>query len=67
MLFRSDLTGAREAFDVFSREAPRSIYTKSTHPVTPERLVALQAAVEEIEAKREAGMPLLPNEVSHGQ
>ena len=33
----------------------------ATHPSTPERFVLLDEAREEIAAKREAGLPLLPN------
>ena len=34
---------------------------RSSHPSSPERLVALEAALEEIAEKEEAGLPLLPN------
>ena len=35
---------------------------RSTHPSTPERFVRLDSAHDEIEAKRAAGLPLIPNE-----
>lgn len=34
----------------------------ASHPSTPERFIRLDAAHEEIEAKRRAGLPLLPND-----
>lgn len=39
---------------------PITIGHASTHPTTPSRFVTLEAAVKEIEAKREAGLPLRP-------
>lgn len=41
---------------------PQSVTHATTHPSTPERFVALKASVEEIQAKRSKGEPLLPNE-----
>lgn len=55
-----DLAQARELFDVFSREVPSSIYLEATHPLTPERLSRLEAAIQEIEARQAAGEELLP-------
>ncbi|MEM9421152.1 MAG: M48 family metalloprotease [Pseudomonadota bacterium] len=55
-----DLSKARGLFDVFSREVPRSIFTNSTHPLTPARIAALKAGIAEIEAKVEAGEELIP-------
>ena len=43
--------------------SPGSITMTSDHPATPERFVALQAAVKEINIKTAQGQPLLPNEV----
>ena len=44
--------------------SPGSITMTSDHPATPERFVALQAAVKEIGAKAAQGQPLVPNEVA---
>jgi beta-barrel assembly-enhancing protease len=43
-------------------ESPGGISHTSTHPATNDRFVALQAAIAEIDAKRTAGLPLVPNE-----
>lgn len=43
-------------------ENPNAISHASTHPATSERFVALQAAIKEIDGKRAAGQPLVPNE-----
>jgi hypothetical protein len=43
-------------------ENPGGISHTSTHPATNDRFVALQAAIAEIEGKRAAGLPLVPNE-----
>ncbi|MEM9232826.1 MAG: M48 family metalloprotease [Pseudomonadota bacterium] len=59
-----DLEQARGIFDVFSRESPSSIYTRATHPLTPERLSRLLASVREIKHKQRSGEELLPNRVS---
>ena len=40
---------------------PKSIVRAKTHPVTPERLLAIRMAAEEIEAKRATGEQLVPN------
>ncbi len=42
--------------------APGSITLARDHPPSPERFVALQAAIAEIEAKEARGEPLVPNE-----
>jgi len=60
---------ARAGYDISSvadvrREAsvrnPQAIYMATTHPTNPERFIALNKAVEEIEAKQRAGRPLIP-------
>jgi hypothetical protein len=43
-------------------ENPGGISHTSTHPATNDRFVALQAAIAEIDGKRTAGLPLVPNE-----
>lgn len=40
---------------------PKSIVRAKTHPVTPERLLAIHMAAAEVEAKRAAGEKLVPN------
>jgi Zn-dependent protease with chaperone function len=47
-------------FDVFSTTGPNSTWIGISHPITPERIVALRAARTEIEAKRTRGLVLLP-------
>lgn len=45
-------------------EHPGSINSRgmlASHPTTPERFVAMEATIQEIEAKRAAGQPLLPD------
>jgi peptidase M48-like protein/PDZ domain-containing protein len=44
--------------------SPGSVTMTSDHPATPERFVALQAAVKEIGAKSARGEPLVPNEMA---
>jgi predicted Zn-dependent protease len=44
--------------------SPGSVTMTGDHPATPERFVALQAAVKEIEAKTAQGQPLVPNEMA---
>lgn len=39
---------------------PRSITMKSSHPTSPERFVAIETAVQEIEGKMAAGLPMEP-------
>ncbi|WOI52857.1 M48 family metallopeptidase [Parvularcula sp. LCG005] len=58
-----DLTAARQTFDVFSTESPDSIYAPGTHPLTPDRIAALEAAIAEINIKRQRGLSLLPERV----
>jgi beta-barrel assembly-enhancing protease len=45
-------------------ENPDSILHARSHPATPERFVALTATIKEIDAKKAAGLPLIPNEKS---
>lgn len=44
----------------FSVEDPRGMYGGQTHPSNPERFVALNKTIAEIEAKKKAKMPLIP-------
>lgn len=55
-----DGPAARAVFDTFSREAPSSIYLKVTHPLTPERIGALEATLVEISEKQARGDALVP-------
>jgi hypothetical protein len=41
-------------------EHPGSIELRKSHPTTPERFIALEAAITEIDTKASAGQPLLP-------
>jgi Zn-dependent protease with chaperone function len=50
---------------VFYPESPEDIARDSTHPAHAKRSVALDLAVEEIEAKRRKGEPLWPELKSH--
>lgn len=54
----------RKAEEVWRRMAatnPQSIYIQSTHPTSAERYLSMQAIIEEIQAKKKAGQPVLPN------
>jgi hypothetical protein len=55
-----DISQSEKIFEHFSTERPIGSWLQLTHPITPERLVALRAARAEIEAKRTRGEPLLP-------
>lgn len=55
-----DPGAAAAVFDVFGREAPKSITVRATHPLVPERLARLRATAAEIAAKQQAGLPLIP-------
>ncbi len=44
-----------------SMQVPQAIYVTSTHPNNPSRTLAMQNAVAEINAKKAANKPLLPN------
>ncbi|MCI5050345.1 MAG: M48 family metalloprotease [Rickettsiales bacterium] len=46
-----------------SQNNPKGIYTRTTHPTTPERYVALRKAIEEIRDKQRRKQPLRPNMV----
>jgi len=56
--------GIRDVSELWRRmaiENPGAIYTTSTHPTTANRFVVLEAARQEIEAKKANGQPLEPN------
>ena len=46
----------------FAAEIPKSIRRNfmSTHPSSPERFLAMEQTIEEIQLKREAGLPMVP-------
>lgn len=59
-----DFAEAPNVFRRWGASHPGSIETKyaSTHPSTPERFVALEKAVEEIQGKKAKGIALIPEE-----
>lgn len=54
------LGGAPDFWRRMAIEHPESIELRKSHPTTPERFVALNATITEIELKVSAGRPLLP-------
>lgn len=44
-----------------SINAPQAVYATTTHPNNPSRTVAMEKTVAEINAKKAAGQPLVPN------
>ena len=56
-----DITKAEEVFEGFAKVSPRSTYGKRSHPITPQRVLAVQATRAEIKAKQTAGNALVPN------
>lgn len=55
------LDGVEDFWRRLGVQYPKSIVRAKTHPVTPERLLAIRMAAKEIEAKRAAGAKLVPN------
>lgn len=56
-----DITEAPNIWRRMATENPRTAGFSATHPTHKERLVAMQATVQEILAKRARGLPLIPN------
>lgn len=56
--------GVEEFWRKMAVEAPEAIFIKTDHPTTPDRFLAIAAASREIEGKRAAGAPLIPNQVA---
>jgi len=56
-----DISEAERVFDGFAKISPRSTYGTRSHPVTPQRVLAVKATREEIEAKQATGEELIPN------
>ena len=54
------LEGAADIWRLMAVENPNAIDHSSSHPTTPERFLALEQAIEEIETKRQNGEDLLP-------
>jgi len=59
-----DYTHAADLWRHMATESPGSIKFASSHPTTAERFVRLQHTVDEINAKKAAGAPLMP-EMKH--
>lgn len=55
-----DLTGIEDLFMTFANRAPVSTWLNLSHPVTPTRRLALQAAREEVLRKQALHQPLFP-------
>jgi predicted Zn-dependent protease len=55
-----DIGKVETLFDIFSRAGPSSTWIGISHPITPERIIAVRAARAEIDAKRTKGLALLP-------
>jgi len=55
-----DLDGFEALFMRLSELSARSTYGERSHPITSERKLALQLARDEVNRKREAGAPLVP-------
>lgn len=54
------LDGIEGVFETFTEESPLGAWAELTHPVSPERLLAVRAAVAEVRAKQASGAPLSP-------
>jgi hypothetical protein len=55
-----DIAKVEQLYSTFSKSGPASTWIGISHPITPERIVAVRAARAEIEAKRASGKALLP-------
>jgi beta-barrel assembly-enhancing protease len=56
-----DITNAAAIWRRMAMENPEAVSHASTHPTTSSRFVSIEAAREEIEAKRATGQELVPN------
>lgn len=52
---------AKDIWRRFTVEDPEGVYGSETHPSNPERFVLLQRTIDEINEKKKARQPLLPN------
>lgn len=55
------IDNAKSFWRKLARISVRSLDKPKTHPITPERYIRLEAALSEIKAKQQAGLPLEPN------
>lgn len=53
--------GALDFWRRFTTQDPNGLYASQSHPSNPERTVAMQRTIVEIDAKRAANRPLLPD------
>ena len=56
-----DPDGVEDVWRRLGTQSPRATSRAKTHPTTSQRFLAIEAARAEIEAKRAAGEPLVPN------
>ncbi len=56
-----EMDGVEEVWRRLGILFPKSVVRAKSHPVTPERLLAIRMTAREIRAKQKAGAPLLPN------
>ena len=56
-----DVENVGEIWRRIGAKNPRSVGRAKTHPTTPDRFLRLKATYKEIEEKRAAGEPLIPN------
>ena len=56
-----DMQNVEDIWRRLGTRHPRNIGRAKTHPTTPDRFLRLKAAYDEIQSKRAAGQPLLPN------
>ena len=56
-----DPDGVEDVWRRLAEVDPRSVNRAKTHPTYPDRFLRIRAARDEIEAKRAAGEPLVPN------
>ncbi len=56
-----NLDGVEDFWRRLGVQYPKSIVREKTHPVTPQRLLAIRMTVAEVEAKRAADAELVPN------
>jgi len=54
-------SGVADFWRRFAAESPRSVSTRTTHPTTPERFIAIERTHKEIARKKAGGQPLIPN------
>ena len=58
-----DIEGVEEFWRRLGVLFPKAIVRKGSHPLTPERLLAIRMTAKEIADKKKAGEPLLPNKI----